>query len=298
MGADTDAGEVEVGIADDIPLIVVRKRPGLKHPGIKCARTGADTAREKAIPTEGRALIRGMYIAATGLLAESARQDVIANNLANATTTGFKRSESTATPFTEMLLHNMGMPGSPEVGTLEMGAQVDGIKMIDSQGPLRFTGNRLDMALVGSGHFTIDTPNGRRYTRDGSFGIDSAGTLVTKEGHPVLGTNGPITIQAGEVRVGPDGTVTQGTAVRGRLLLSALDPESITQESTNLLDGTPSGTLTARVRQNHLEGSTVNVVSEMVELIRVMRSFEANQKSVHAHDEALMASLTRVGAVR
>jgi flagellar basal-body rod protein FlgG len=243
-------------------------------------------------------LIRGIYIAATGLLAESARQDVIANNLANATTTGFKRSETMASPFGSMLLHNMGMPGSPEVGTLEMGAQVNGISMIDSQGPLRFTGNRLDMALVGSGHFTIDAPNGRRYTRDGSFGMDSTGTLVTKEGHPVLGTNGPITLSGGEVRIGSDGTITQGTAVRGKLLVTALDPTSITQESTNLLEGTPKGTPTARVRQNHLEGSTVNVVSEMVALIRVMRSFEANQKSVLAEDEALQASLTRVGGTR
>ena len=79
--------------------------------------------------------------------------------------------------------------------------------------------------------------------------------------------------------------------------MTALDPTSISQESAGLLAGTPAGTPTARVRQNHLEGSTVNVVSEMVELIRVMRSFEANQKSVLAHDEALQASLTKVGAV-
>ena len=240
-------------------------------------------------------MIRGIYIAATGLLAESARQDVIANNLANATTTGFKRSESTASPFGSMLLRNMGMPFQPQVGELEMGSQVKGITMIDSQGPLRFTGNKLDMALVGTGHFTVDAPNGRRYTRDGSFGMDSTGTLVTKEGYPVLGVNGKITLSAGEVRIGSDGTITQGTAVRGKLLLTALDPTTITQEGEGLLTGTATGAPTARVRQNHLEGSTVNVVSEMVDLIRVMRSFEANQKSVQAHDEALQASLTKVG---
>lgn len=241
-------------------------------------------------------MIRGIYIAATGLLAESARQDVIANNLANATTTGFKRSESTASPFGSMLLHNMGMPFQPEVGTLEMGAQVQGITMIDSQGPLRFTGNKLDMALVGTGHFTIDAPNGRRYTRDGSFGMDSNGTLVTKDGFPVLGANGgKITLSAGEVKIGSDGTITQGGIVQGKLLLTALDPTTITQEGESLLAGTPKGTATAQVRQNSLESSTVNVVSEMVDLIRVMRSFEANQKSVQAHDEALQASLTKVG---
>jgi flagellar basal-body rod protein FlgG len=242
-------------------------------------------------------LIRGIYIAASGLLAESARQDVIANNLANATTTGFKRSESTSSPFGEMLLHNMGMPGEPAVGTMEMGAQVQGIDRIDSQGALRYTGNRLDLALIGSGNFTIDTPNGRRYTRDGSFGLDSDGRLVTKEGNHVLGVDGPITLDRGEVKMAADGTITQGGAVRGRLLLTDLAPESIATEGNSLYTGTPTGTSNARVRQNHLESSTVNVVSEMVDLIRVMRAFEANQKSVHAHDEALQASVTRVGAV-
>lgn len=243
-------------------------------------------------------MIRGIYIAASGLLAESARQDVIANNLANATTTGFKRSESVASPFQEMLLKSQGMPGTPDVGPLTMGAQVEGISMIGSQGALRFTGNTLDLALVGDGHFTVDTPAGRRYTRDGSFGLDTAGRLVTKEGNAVLGDNGrPITLDRGELKVGIDGSITQGGAVRGRLMLTALDPASIQQMSQNLLTGTPRGAPTAEVRQNHLESSTVNVVTEMVDLIRVMRSFESNQKAVQSHDEALQASITKVGAV-
>jgi flagellar basal-body rod protein FlgF len=243
-------------------------------------------------------VIRGIYIAASGLLAESARQDVIANNLANATTTGFKRSEATASPFQEMLLRSQGMPGMPQVGAMEMGAQVQGITMIDSQGALRFTGNTLDTAIVGDGHFTVDTPAGRRYTRDGSFSLDATGRLVTKEGNPVLGSTGaPITLDRGEVRFGADGTITQGGAIRGRLMLTALDPASIEQQSQNLLTGTPTGASRAEVRQSHLESSTVNVVSEMVELIRVMRSFESNQKAVQSHDEALQGSITKVGAV-
>ncbi len=247
--------------------------------------------------TEGRGLLRGIYIAASGLLAESARQDVIANNLANATTTGFKRSESTAHPFSSMLLHNMGQAGAPAIGTMEMGAEVDGIDRIDTQGALRFTGNNLDLALVGAGHFTIDTPNGRRYTRDGSFGLDDNGRLVTKEGNPVLGVAGPITLDRGEVKIAADGTISQGGQVKGKVLLTDLDPASITTEGGSLYTGTATGTSTASVRQNHLESSTVNVVSEMVDLIRVMRAFESNQKSVQSHDEALQASIQKVGAV-
>jgi flagellar basal-body rod protein FlgG len=242
-------------------------------------------------------LLRGIYIAASGLLAESARQDVIANNLANATTTGFKRSESTAHPFSSMLLHDMGRAGAPAIGTMEMGAEVDGIDRIDTQGALRFTGNNLDIALVGTGNFTIDTPAGRRYTRDGSFGLDEQGRLVTKEGHAVLGVAGPITLDRGEVKIARDGTITQAGTVKGKLLLTDLDPASVTTEGASLHTGTATGTSSASVRQNFLESSTVNVVTEMVDLIRVMRAFEANQKSVHAHDEALQASIQKVGAV-
>ena len=107
-------------------------------------------------------MIRGIYIAASGLLAESARQDVVANNLANATTSGFKRGEAVAQPFADMLLHSQGTPGRPVVGSLSMGAEVTEIHRVDGQGPLRHTGNALDVALVGTGHFTAETPAASR----------------------------------------------------------------------------------------------------------------------------------------
>jgi flagellar basal-body rod protein FlgF len=243
-------------------------------------------------------VLRGIYIAASGMLAESARQDVVADNLANATTTGFKRSEAVASPFQQMLVRNAAAAGAPEVGTLTMGTQVDGISRIDTQGPLRYTGNALDVGLSGSGYFAVDTPDGRRYTRAGAFDLDATGRLVTKEGQPVLGDDGrPITLDPGSVSIAADGTITQDGAVKGRLMLTMLDPATVKTQGDSLLTGTVAGTASAQVRQSTLEGSTVNVVSEMVELIRVMRSFEANQKSVQSQDEALQASVTRVGSV-
>jgi flagellar basal-body rod protein FlgF len=210
-------------------------------------------------------VIRGVYIAATGMLAETQRQDVIANNLANATTTGFRRSVTASTPFAQTLLSNMQAMGAPPIGTLSRGAQLESATMLQTQGALRSTGNPLDLALVGSGYFAVDSPAGRRYTRDGSF------TLAA------------------------DGTVSQGGAVRGRLLITALAPGSVTSEGGSRLNGTPAGADGTRVRQGHLEASAVNVVSEMVELIRTMRSFEANQKAAQSHDEALQLSVGRVG---
>lgn len=243
-------------------------------------------------------MIRGVYIAATGMLAETQRQDVIANNLANATTTGFRRSVTTATPFAQTLLSNMSAPGTPAIGTLTRGAQLEGVTMLDTQGSLRATGNPLDLGLVGNGFFAIDTAAGRRYTRDGTFTIAADGRLVTKTGEAVAGVGGAITLTRGApVDVAADGTVTQDGAIRGRLLITALAAESVTSEGGSRFNGTATGADGTRVRQGHLEASSVNVVSEMVELIRTMRSFEANQKAAQSHDEALQQSVGRVGRV-
>ena len=241
-------------------------------------------------------MIRGVYIAATGMLAESRRQDVIANNLANATTTGFRRSVTTATPFAETLLVNMRAPGAPAVGALSRGTQLEGATMLAGQGALRATGNPLDLALVGDAHFAIDTPGGRRYTRDGAFSVAADGRLVTAAGDQVAGVGGAIRIAPGApVDVAADGTVSQDGQVRGRLLLAALQPGGIVAEGGSRVNGAPGAPDGTRVRQGHLEQSTVNVVTEMVELIRTMRSFEANQKAAQSHDEALQQSTGRVG---
>lgn len=241
-------------------------------------------------------MIRGVYIAATGMLAESQRQDVIANNLANATTTGFRRSVTSASPFAETLLSNMRAPGAPAIGTLTRGAQLEGTTMLDGQGALRATGNPLDLALVGDAHFTLDTPAGRRYTRDGAFSVSADGRLVTAAGDQVAGAGGAIRVAAGTpVDIAADGTVSQDGQVRGRLLLTTLQAGTAAAEGTALVNGTPGAPDGTRVRQGHLEQSTVNVVTEMVELIRTMRSFEANQKAVQSHDEALQQSIGRVG---
>lgn len=242
-------------------------------------------------------MIRGVYIGATGMLAESRRQDVIAANLANATTTGFRRSVATSTPFAETLIRNMDAGAAP-LGVLTRGAQTEGVRMLDTQGAVRSTGNALDLALVGDGYFTVDTAAGRRYTRDGAFSIGADGRLMSAQGDPVAGVDGPIRLTQGTpVSIAADGTVTQDGTVRGRLLITALAAGSQVSEGGNLVNGTAAGAGTARVRQGHLEASGVNVVTEMVELIRTMRAFEANQKVVQSHDEALQATVNRVGRV-
>jgi flagellar basal-body rod protein FlgF len=245
-------------------------------------------------------MIRGLYIAATGMLAEGARQDVIANNLANVTTNGFKRDVSTSQPFADLLVSNMGLPGAPQVGHLPLGAQVGRIDTIESQGALKSTGNPLDVALAGTGWITVQSQGGKRYTRDGELQVDKAGKLVAPDGSAVLGASGgPITIDpaAGDVAIAADGTVTQAGQAKGRIRIAALDPATIVKEGANLVAGTEKGTADAVVRQGYLEASTVNTVTEMVQLIEVMRSFEANQKAALAQSDTLQEAVTKVGAV-
>lgn len=243
-------------------------------------------------------MLRGIYIAGSGMLAESMRQEVVAQNLANALTSGYKRTDAATQPFQSFLLRNMAMPGQPEIGSMNMGSEVSRLDIVSTQGPLRSTGNQLDLALVGDGYFAVNAPGGTRFTRDGSFTIDQSGTLVTKEGFAVRGQNGPIKANGTEpIGISTDGVVTQGTRTLGRLQITSLDPNSLAKEGASLMTGTPRGNANASVRQGFLEGSTVNVVSEMVELIRVMRSFEANQKSVQAQDETLGQAISKVGVV-
>ena len=240
-------------------------------------------------------MIRGIYISASGMLAESARQDAIANNLANADTVGFKRSETTARPFVDYLVSSVGMPGTPTVGPVAMGTQVERTETILRQGSLQTTNNPLDLALAGDGYFAVETPEGRRYTRDGSFRVGADGTLMTKEGYQVAGENGAIRLGTGAVKVGQDGVVSQGGRRIGALEITALDPTTVEPQGDSLFTGQVGGAATARVHQGHLESSNVQVVEEMVELIRVMRSFESNQRAAKAQDETLAEAVTRVG---
>lgn len=246
-------------------------------------------------------MIRGLYIAATGMLAESARQDVIANNLANVTTTGFKKDVSSNTPFSEILVSNLGVPGAPQVGTLNFGTQVGGLTTISSQGSLKPTGNALDVGLVGDGWLSVQAKGGTRYTRDGQLATDAAGRLVAADGSAILGSSGkPITIDpsGGTVGISANGTVTQDRAVKGQLRIVTLDPKTLAKEGTNLVTGKETGASSATVKQGYLESSNVNTVTEMVELIQVMRAFEANQKAALAQSETLQDAVTKVGAVR
>jgi flagellar basal-body rod protein FlgG len=225
---------------------------------------------------------RGLYIAASGMLAEQARQDLIAHDLANASTPGYKSDRVASKSFGEMLLHDT-RTGAP-IGGLGLGTQIDRQVTDTSAGPLRDTGEPLDFAVEGDGFFAVKTANGVRYTRDGQFSASSRGTLVTAAGDDVLGPSGA------PGRIGAD----------GRVLSTAVGVVALTnpaREGDNLFTGTAGAGTTGKVRGGALEGSAVDPVHTMVEMLGSLRAFEAGQRVITTIDSTLQKAANQVGSI-
>jgi flagellar basal-body rod protein FlgG len=241
---------------------------------------------------------RGLFIAASGMLADQLRQDVIANNLANATTPGFKGDRAMGRAFPAMLLDQIGAGSPTQVGALGLGTRIDGVVTDASQGAMRNTGNDFDLAIGGDGWFSVQTGQGVRYTRDGAFALDGQNRLVTATGDPVLGTNGQaVTIPAGvKATIDAQGTVVAGGRTVATLQVATLDPATLRKQGNDLYLGsvTTNGTR-GLVHQGYLEQSNVSSVREMVDLITTMRSFEASQKASQALDQTLGKAVNEIG---
>jgi flagellar basal-body rod protein FlgG len=238
---------------------------------------------------------RGLYIAAAGMLAELARQDQIANDLANAQTPGYKRDEVSQASFGELILANR-MTGQV-VGPLGVGPLVTSTETDLTPESLRESGEKLDIALSGEGAFVVQTAAGVRYTRDGQLALAPDGTLVTASGHPIVGEDGnPIRVSgADRLEVAPDGSVIDAGTKVGTIAVVSLT--AARKEGDGLFSGTsggrPEGTL---VRQGFLETSAVNAAETMVDMIVSLRAFEAAQRVIRAIDETLQRGINSVGS--
>src|SRR3954451_11693631 len=215
---------------------------------------------------------RGLYIAATGMVAEMVRQDQIANDLANASTPGYKADRSSQSSFGDMLLSNT-VSGQP-IGPLGMGAQVDRIVTNVDPGPLRETGEPLDFAVEGDGWFGVQTQQGIRYTRNGQFALSPQGTLIDSMGNQVVGRNG------GPIQVGADGR-PDPTQLG---VFNVTGPQKV---GDSYVTGAAAGQATGTVRQGALEGSNADPSRSMVDMIASFRAFESGQKVIRTIDETL-----------
>jgi flagellar basal-body rod protein FlgF len=208
--------------------------------------------------------------------------DVVANNVANVNTSGYKADSSLFEEFLRSGAHEDNFVGRDRsVSYVQDRATFRDL----SQGPSEQTKNPLDVAIDGSGFLVVQTPAGERYTRDGGLQMNNTGQLVTAAGNPVLGTSGPIVFQPTDhdINVSPDGTVTvlEGSSrtdsIRGKLrLVSFPDAQKPLKEGLNLYasgEGSAQPDLKSQVRQGFIEKSNVNAVAEMSRMIEVTRAY-------------------------
>jgi len=269
-------------------------------------------------------MIRGVYTGASGMIAQQAKLDTIANNLANVDKTAYKKDMTIFKSFPDMIIRRINESGlgitpagsydtMPYVGKLGTGVEVNEVFTEFKQGSLQRTENNFDLALEGRAFFTVLTEKGERYTRDGSFTINQNGTLMTHNGNPVMGENGPIQVHKHDFIVNERGEVViNGDLSRDPRQVTSMDSNKwenpIVLDKLKIVDfeyireikkegdsmyretefsGPPITPSKYKIRQGFLEKSNVNIVREMVDMIEVQRSYEANQKAVQAHDSTL-----------
>ena len=261
-------------------------------------------------------MVRGLYTAWTGMANEQKRLDVIANNMANADTTGYKKQGVTSQSFDDELpirIHDNTSytTVNRRIGNMNLGVKIGETYHDFSQGSLRETGNTYDLALSGDGYFTIQTTNKQgvtstKYTRDGSFTVNTDGYLVTKDGDYVLDTNGrriqiPGAQTATNVAFDQNGNVIvngQTVAVLG--IASFANPQGLLLYGENMYEATEAAGLrasTAVVNQGYLEMSNTNVIEEMVDMITITRAYEAGQKMIQTVDNTLQKAVNEIGRV-
>lgn len=250
-----------------------------------------------------------LHVARTGLDAQGFRMQVIANNLANVNTTGFKRDRANFETLSYQLMTAPGTPSSAEnryaTGVnLGTGVALAGTARIDTQGTFATTGNGLDMAIDGAGFFQVQMPDGRiGYTRAGNFTRSADGTIVTADGKP-LEPQIQIPEDATAVSIGADGTVSASLPGQaevtelGRIEIARFtNPGGLQAIGNNLLletaaSGAPQVGAAGEegrgsLRGGMLEGSNVNVVEELVDMIETQRAYEVNSKMIQATDEMM-----------
>jgi flagellar basal-body rod protein FlgF len=276
-------------------------------------------------------MIRGLYTGAAGMVVQQHTMDAISNNLANVDTTAYKEDVSVHKAFPELLLRRMNtettripisqtaphlgsVDRAPVVGKLGTGVEQNEVFTVFEQGSMKETTNPFDLALDGDGFFVVDTPYGERLTRNGSFHIGPEGLLVTKEGYPVLGENGPIDAKLNNFIVDQQGRVfaNERYADDPQRLVSMSENEwdqTVQVDALRIVDVDESRYLRKQgsslyqttwesgdafsieddrpaVRQGFLETSNVNAVKQMVRMIEVNRAYEANQKTIQSQDQA------------
>lgn len=245
---------------------------------------------------------RGLYTSAIGMMTQMNNIDVITNNIANVDNTGFKKDTTVVQSFSEELMKRLNDPAQSlvkrdnNIGTVSLGNFVTEVSTDFGAGSIEKTEGTYDLAINGDGFFAIEAKDNKgniteKYTRDGSFTINSNRELMTKEGNYVLGENGRIVIPDSQVTISENGYIySNGEFVDRLKLVDFENKETLRKYGDNLynkIDETVDKPFTGTIMQRYVEASNVNVVDEMVKMINVSRVYELNQKMIQTQDTVL-----------
>lgn len=257
-------------------------------------------------------MVKGLYTANWGMLNEQRRVDILANNMANATTTGYKKEGSTSEAFKDVLAYKIKDTSEPmdkRIGYMNLGVKIGETYTDYSQGPIHETGNTFDMAISGCGFFPVEFTNkagetSTKYTRDGNFTLNVKGEVVNKNGDFLLdeGGNHIVLDPLADFRVDRMGYVYQNDVVQTKISLVDFDDyrylEKYGENYVTALEGVnQTQPPLSQIISGYLEDSNVQVVQEMVDLINFTRAYETNQKMIQAIDSTLETAVTKVGTV-
>ncbi|RFU67092.1 flagellar hook-basal body protein [Peribacillus saganii] len=276
-------------------------------------------------------MLRGFYTAASGMLSQQRRTEMLTNNMANANTPGFKADQSSMRAFPEMLIRKLGqtdipvengykLPGSSLVGALNTGVYMQEAMPKFLQGDMQQTERSTDIALLngnmpvnpetgisGTVLFSVANGNGEpRYTRNGNFTLDGQGFLTTPAGHYVLDDqNTRIQLNSEDFTVNEDGTILENNRVVARIGIGYTDnPYRLTKEGDGLFrteDGAAlanaytAGNAGFTLKQENIEASNVDTSRTMTDMMTAYRAFEANQKVLQAYDRSMEKAVNEIG---
>lgn len=240
-------------------------------------------------------MVRGQYIAGTGMLLQRRLMENITNNITNAETTGYKKDHLVSHTFDDVLIERINdtyvVGQTRVVGPLGFGTQVDQKYTDHTQGNLEQTGRSTDLAIAGEGLFVMETPGGEMYSRAGAFYLNALGYLVDGDGNFLMGANGRVQVGSEDFTVGESGNViVNGVEVNTIRLVTFEDNTVLRKRGHNLYSAEgaqPAAAANTVVKQGVLENSNVDIGREMVDMMSVYRAYETNQRMLTMIDETV-----------
>jgi flagellar basal-body rod protein FlgF len=276
-------------------------KPAIRKSQQKCGFSHGTAGANPICPTDqkgsGRTMDNTLLVSLSQQLAAYRSMDVIANNIANIGTTGYKRESMQFAEYVEQSTPSEGETGPQPISFV----QDKGTVLDLTQGALTHTGAPFDLAINGAGYFTVKTPNGNRYTRDGHFTLDAGGRVVTQNGDALQGDGGDITVTSddGDIHIAQDGTITGARGQLGQIKLADFADDSALQKqgaSLYATDQTPKVVESPQIQQGSLEESNVQPVIEISHMLDVLRNYQTTASLMQTQEDLMRNAIDKLGA--